>query len=238
MTVDGIALWQFNLGGGPGRINAALELLCPDERRQFRPFDNTRLAHAFAVRRAARRIILAHHLGGEPSEVSIHDASTGKPQLRGHVAGLHFNASHSKDRGILSVSSQFPVGADIECLRSIDTDMLSRRVLSPPERHEFVHAAPADRAAGIFTAWTAKEAIVKGIGIGLDLDDLTLISLPFAPAPAVWQPVALGGRMAVHGEWYVYPLAPSGGYYISLAAPAAVQVALFDAGDLLAGWGL
>ena len=103
---------------------------------------------------------------------------------------------------------------------------------------EFDHAEPEDRDAGIFRAWTAKEALVKGIGVGLDLGDLPLISLPFVATPTVWKPAQFSGRMKVHGQWYVYSLAPSEDYFVSLAAPAEATVTIMDARGLLAGQGI
>jgi 4'-phosphopantetheinyl transferase len=242
MSGDGIDLWQFPLDGGPEEVNAALAVLGPGERAHFRQFANSRLAAAFAIRRAARRIILAGYLGIEPSEVKTCDAPSGKPGLPGPSPGLYFNASHSKDLGILAVASRFPVGADVERLRPIDTKALAARILSPSECLEFNNAEPDARNAGMFRVWTEKEALVKGIGVGLDLRDLPLISAPIIPAPApasaVWRPAEFGGRMKVHGRWYVYSLVPSEGYVISLAAPAEAAVTVLDARGLLAGQGI
>jgi 4'-phosphopantetheinyl transferase len=182
-------------------------------------------------------MILARYLGTRPSEVPIRDARSGKPGLPG-PPDLLFNASHSGDHGILAVASRFPVGADVERLRPIDAKALGARILSPSELLEFDTAEPDARDAGMFRVWTGKEALVKGIGVGLDLRDLPLISLPVAPAPAVWRAAEFGGRMQVHGRWYVYSLAPSEGYFISLAAPEQAAVKVKDARGLLAAHGL
>jgi len=237
MSGNGIDLWQFPLDSGPEAVNAALAVLDSGERARFRRFANSRLAAAFAIRRAARRMILARYLGTGPSEVSIRDARSGKPGLPG-PSDLHFNTSHSKDLGLLAVASRFPVGADVEHLRPIDAKVLGARILSPSERIEFDHVEPDVRDAGLFRVWTAKEALIKGIGVGLDLRDLPLIVTPIAPAPAVWRAAKFGGRMKVHGRWYVYSLAPMEGYFISLAAPVEAAVKVIDASGLLAAHGL
>ena len=59
-----------------------------------------------------------------------------------------------------------------------------------------------------------------------------------APAPAVWRAAEFGGRMKVHGRWYVYSLAPSEGYFINLAAPVEAAVKVMDARGLLSAHGL
>ena len=149
MTGDGIDLWQFPLDGGPGAVNAAFAVLDPGERARCRQFATSRLAAAFAIRRAARRMILARYLGTTPSEVPIRDGAAGKPGLP-EPPGPHFNASHSAELGILAVASRFPVGADVERLRPIDAKALGARILSPSERLEFDHLEPDALEAGMF----------------------------------------------------------------------------------------
>ena len=75
-------------------------------------------------------------------------------------------------------------------------------------------------------------------GIEQFVRDLPLISLPVAPASAVWRAAEFGGRMQVHGRWYVYSLALSAGYFISLAAPEQATVKMMDARGLLDAYGL
>ena len=238
MSGDGIDLWQFPLDGGSGATKAALAVLGPGEHAEFQQFGNAQFAAAFAIRRAARRIILAGYLGIEPSEVRTTESASGKPELREPSPDLHFSASHSTDRGVLAVTSRFPVGADVECLRQIDTTMLATRILSPSERLEFSVIEADARDAGMFQVWTGKEALVKGIGVGLDLRDLPLISLPVRSAPAVWRRAEFGGRMKVHGAWQVYSLVPADGCMISLAAPSEAAVTVMDAQDLLTAHGI
>jgi 4'-phosphopantetheinyl transferase len=238
VNTGGIDLWRFPLDGGSEAANAALAVLCRDERTQFRQFENVSLAAAFAIRRAARRIILASYLGIEPAEVATRDTASGKPELSGASPDLYFNASHSRECGILAVTRRFPLGADVEHLRPIDTLTLAARILSPTERLEFEIMAQSDRDPCMFRVWTAKEALVKGVGTGLDLRDLPLISLPLTPAAAVWRPAELGGRMNIHGHWQVISLTPSQGHIISLAAPAAATVTELDARGLLAERGI
>jgi 4'-phosphopantetheinyl transferase len=159
VNTGGIDLWRFPLDGGSEAANAALAVLCRDERTQFRQFENVSLAAAFAIRRAARRIILASYLGIEPAEVATRDTASGKPELSGASPDLYFNASHSRECGILAVTRRFPLGADVEHLRPIDTLTLAARILSPTERLEFEIMAQSDRDPCMFRVWTAKEAL-------------------------------------------------------------------------------
>jgi 4'-phosphopantetheinyl transferase len=238
MNQTGIDLWQLPLDGGSEAVNAALRVLCTDERAHFRQFGNSRLAWVFAIRRAYRRVILARYLEIEPLEVRVHDTLSGKPEFPDPLTNLHFSASHSNGRGILSVSKQFQIGADIEHLRPIDTNTLAARILSPSERWEFDSVEPDARNSCMFRVWTGKEALIKGIGVGLDLHDLPLIDLPMAPAPGGWNPAGFAGRMRRHGQWHVYSMAPLNGYYISIAAPSEAAVTVINTQGLVAEWGI
>ena len=233
MNQAGIDLWRFPLDVGPETVNAALAVLCSDERAHFRQFENSRFAAAYAIRRACRRIILARYLEIEPLEVKVCDTQYGKPELPGQSMKLHFSASHSKDLGILAVSRQYPVGADIECTRPIDVNTLAARIFTPSERLEFDGMETDARNAIMLRAWVAKEALIKGIGIGLDLRDLPLIEISLTPAPEVWKRVNFAGRMRRHGQWYVCTMAPMEGYIISIAASSEATVTVINMQSLI-----
>jgi 4'-phosphopantetheinyl transferase len=91
----------------------------------------------------------------------------GKPQLIGKA--LHFNLSHSGDWVVLAISATAPVGIDIEQADTAPPEELLSAVLHPYDHFTPESLSPTER---FYTAWTLKEAVSKGLGIGL--------ALPFA----------------------------------------------------------
>ena len=63
-------------------------------------------------------------------------------------------------------------------------------------RLEFGNLEPDTRDAGMFMIWTGKEALVKGIGIGIDLRDLPLVSIEIdTPLASMEAPVLAGKKL-------------------------------------------
>lgn len=128
-------------------------------------FDDHR--HDFVVFHGLMRCILACYLGRDPAGLRFDASPAGKPLL----PGLSFSLSHSGDRGLLVVTASEPVGVDLELERD-DVDVLG---IAAHYFHgaelEAVRAAASegDVAArrAFFRHWVAKEAVLKGAGLGL-----------------------------------------------------------------------
>ena len=215
-----ITLWHLSLDAPPEDVARAVALLDPAERAQHRRFGTADLARAFALRRAARRLILAQTLGCPTAAVEIETGPQGKPGC----AGLAFSAAHSASRAVVAVAPEGPLGVDIERLRPLDLDLLARRVLAPRERALLDSLGEDERGVALIRLWTAKEAVLKAEGTGLDLAALPIIEVQALTAD--WVPV-VGGA-----EWQVRTWV-SDGFAISLAAPRPAAVHECDAGPLL-----
>jgi 4'-phosphopantetheinyl transferase len=133
------------------------------------------------------RRVLAHLLGLEPSDLHFEAGPHGKPGLTGRAAGsgLHFNLSHSADRGLIGWAWERQIGVDIERWRALhDEAALVRRFFSPAEVAAYEGLPPATRPVGFFHCWTRKEAYVKAVGrgLGLPLDSFDVSVDPAEPA--------------------------------------------------------
>ena len=96
---------------------------------------------------------MIRYLTGLP-ETDIRYNENGKPYTEN---GPHFNISHSRDL-VAGVSSEAPVGIDLEH-SGRKHEGIEKRVFSPEER-SLINSGADDRLC--FTAWTLKEACVKG----------------------------------------------------------------------------
>ena len=149
------------------------------------------------------RLILGAYLGQAGKAIKLVRNAQGKPMLDARLHGdtaLHFNVSHSGPWWGLAVSCEMPVGLDLE--------LSARRIKSPVSLAErFFDAETVAYLKGLddeqalaqafLRHWTAREAVVKAMGLGLarGLNGLALsaeesqVSLVPAdwPQPSQWQ---------------------------------------------------
>lgn len=167
--------------------------------------------------RAALRMALAEQLGMRPEALALTAGAHGKPALaRRARPPLHFNVSVSGDICLIALTTVGPVGADIEHA-SAHLEPAARSFLAPAERRAVERLPGAARGDALLTLWTCKEALLKGLGRGLQEDPsrvvlsgppaLGVVSLPgdraaawrlirFRPGPSAAAAVAVraGGR--------------------------------------------
>lgn len=145
--------WVVDLRGGKG--DGLAETL-PKERQTelflLRPAD--RLRSLFAE--IALRTMLLEE-GIPPSCMEFVRGEHQKPSLRG--GEVQFNLSHSGDVAVCALSKR-PVGADVEQCVPRETDALAARLFPSLQR-----AAQTDEA--LYAHWTARESLVKYLGLGI-----------------------------------------------------------------------
>jgi 4'-phosphopantetheinyl transferase len=116
----------------------------------------------FIAGRGLLRSILGQYLQREPGTIGFEYSASGKPHLK--HPDLHFNLAHSEDRFVVAVCESL-VGVDLELRRVIpDLDSLATHVFSPVEL-ELWKTMPTLET--FLRLWTRKEALLKGIGLGI-----------------------------------------------------------------------
>jgi 4'-phosphopantetheinyl transferase len=201
-----VGLWTIALTQPQAVVDALATTLDDGER-----------GHAAARTRAdaLRRYVVAHgavrHVLGEMLDVAPpalrfdrrcrhcgHPAH-GKPSVAG---GPAFSLSHSGDVAVLAVSDVGEVGIDVEVRRArTRLDRLAARVLSDAELAQWAATPCSERLEHFLRAWTAKEAYLKALGLGL-------------VRPLREVPVDPGG-------WTVHSYAPVPGALAAVAAEGA-----------------
>jgi 4'-phosphopantetheinyl transferase len=162
--------WATPVGADP----ALFALLDDAERARYgqlrRPADRDRFltAHALA------RLVLGRTLGRHPAALRLRSECRqcggphGKPQLSS--GELELSLTHAGERVGVAVAA-VPVGIDVEDLAHTRVDQaLAAQVLTPPELDRWLALPPAGRASALLRAWTRGEAVVKALGVGLDVD--------------------------------------------------------------------
>jgi 4'-phosphopantetheinyl transferase len=140
------------------------------------PSDERDAPAPIRVARATARILLGDALRTDPAEVRISRqcAHCGHPTHgRPTVAGddqLSFSLSHSGSFAVIALAhDDTRVGVDVEAIRSRPRlAALAARVLNDEEHAEWLALDDAEEQLRSFLrAWTAKEAYLKALGIGI-----------------------------------------------------------------------
>ncbi|MGL6074314.1 MAG: 4'-phosphopantetheinyl transferase family protein [Fimbriiglobus sp.] len=205
--VNRIDTWEFTFADGV--FEHLSESLSPTEMAradQFK-FETPRLQ--FLRCRSCLRLLLSLYLGEEPCEIQIQPNPVGKPELVDHA--LQFNLSHTADELVIAVSDRV-VGIDIEEAKPRDTmDDLVRRFFHRLEQEAYFETPEANRLEAFYRGWTGKEAVLKGIGIGLRNLDLCILNLDLS------QPVSILGPVSTLHSWAITSWPSQLGNPISLA---------------------
>lgn len=131
-----------------------------------RPLDAIRYRRAHSALRA----IVGAYLQTPPEQLRWRFGPHGKPALDGAARGaLEFNLSHAGAWALVAVAAR-PVGIDVEALRPLThLEGMIRRWCAPKEQRRLGALPPERRSAAFLACWTAKEALLKALGSGLQL---------------------------------------------------------------------
>jgi 4'-phosphopantetheinyl transferase len=131
---------------------------------------------AFVLARAALRRCLGDITGLSPTAVVIRDRPGAKPDLPDLpdlAAGLDVSFSRSEGLALVALGHGVRVGVDVEPVRPWDPQLAT--VALSEQELATVDALPADARARAFArAWTRKEALLKGLDLGLAVDPRAL----------------------------------------------------------------
>lgn len=171
--------------------------------------------------RASLRLLLGGYLDVPPASVSIAAAANGKPHLatRPAASPLEFNVSHSGDWVVLAFARGLPLGVDVECHRELEFTALVNGFFSPQERESWSRLPAAEHTQAFFSAWTRKEAYLKGLGLGL-FKSLDSFSVAFGGDPApelIW----CASDASAPQRWRIASIDLAPGYSCALAVASA-----------------
>ncbi|MEU8772411.1 4'-phosphopantetheinyl transferase superfamily protein [Streptomyces sp. NPDC048606] len=204
---------------------ADFDLLDEVEQVRARRYRHERDAAAFTRTRAGARRAIGELLGVDARTVALGrrvcpgcgDLEHGPPAVASPAVGLALSLTRTGGCGVLALHAGDWIGVDIEALRPVESGSLASVVLAPAE-HAYILSLPAgpERTAAFHRVWTRKEAVLKGVGLGLLGIDLNALDVrPAVPGPLV---VDHGYRGEV-SSWQVDDLDLNGNWSASLARP-------------------
>jgi 4'-phosphopantetheinyl transferase len=165
-VTDRVRVWIVPVDVPPDAAARCRDALDDSERARAAALLSPRDRQRFTVAHGALRILAGRELGTRPATFTWTLGRYGKPELAPPWSGLHTGLSHSADLIAAAVSTDRPVGIDVQHLvPGLDTVALSARFF-PPDEASYVAAgrdasARADRFAHL---WARKEAVVKAAG--------------------------------------------------------------------------
>jgi 4'-phosphopantetheinyl transferase len=124
------------------------------------------------VCRAMLRRLTAALCGIEPERIEFSTIKNGKPAIvqPAEAAKIYVNVSHSGELGAVALSSDSPVGIDIEFMRpDIEIAAMAKRYFRKEECSWLAALPEANQLRGFHRLWVLKEAILKASGDGLSV---------------------------------------------------------------------
>lgn len=142
------------------------EVLDAGERARAEAFVSPRDRQRFTVAHGALRIMAGRELRTQPAALTWIPGRHGKPELAPPWSWLHTSLSHSGNMIAAAISTDRPVGVDIQHLvPDLDTAGLSWRFFPADEASYVAAGRHASARADRFTyLWVRKEAVVKAAG--------------------------------------------------------------------------
>lgn len=215
-----IHLWSFpslHLEPSQQQLSDLQSILSPDEAGRAGRFHFAAHRNAYIANRGRLRLLLAHYLGCRPQDLRFDYGPQGKPELAdAKEHGLNFNLSHTDGLAMVAVAQQRRLGTDVEkIVPAADILEIARQHFSPAEYGLLCATNPFERLHAFYRCWTRKEALLKGLGDGLqrELDGFQVSFSPEQPAALLaceWDP-------SLCQSWRIHHLEPGDGYLGALA---------------------
>jgi len=185
--------------------------------------------------RALARVLVARRLAVPPSSLRLVEDADGKPALDG--PGPAFNLSHSGGWIACALAEDVAVGVDVQ----EHTPSMARPddfgdVFGPRERARIDGAGDEAARIGAFArAWARKEALLKAVGVGLQLKLDAIDIVDGDPHPRWDPPGDARSAAALAGGWTLRDVpvdARHAGAVAWRGAPRPVEVVALDAASL------
>jgi len=140
-------------------------ILSDSEKNRYAAYTSKDAALIYLKGHSAARNLAAEYTGKIPSMLEFATTPEGKPFFP-CTSNLHFNLSHSGGDVFIAFSC-FPVGFDIERnSRKAEFLKLAKRYLHAREM-ELMNSSSKPESLAFLELWTAKEAMLKLLGIGI-----------------------------------------------------------------------
>jgi 4'-phosphopantetheinyl transferase len=176
VTPDGITWrWREYTADDLAPAGRWQERLAPEELAHARSLERPAVRAAFVAGRDLLRALVSEWTGAPPAQVAVTRSAFGAPTLPDHP-GAGCSISHSVKAAVVALRPAGAVGVDLEPHDRPFTDLPALLPLACSEAERAgLDGLDADILRVRFlTLWTAKEAALKALGLGLQVDPRTV----------------------------------------------------------------
>lgn len=169
VTAPDLDVWEVGLDQPSEWVEEAAGRWLDAEERERAARGTPDVRRRRLVAALASRIVLARRLGRDPGSLRFTRDADGKPALAGGPeVRLHFSRSTSADRCLIALSSEGPVGVDLERVVAFpDFERIAASRFHPGETSAIMQLTGEPRLRAFYECWTRKEAYLKASGLGL-----------------------------------------------------------------------
>jgi 4'-phosphopantetheinyl transferase len=218
LTANQVHIWRANLDLPPIEVTRLTTLLAADEITRASKFRFPEHKRRFIVARGILRQLLSNYLDIDPKSLKFAYSDRGKPQLieLNLASSVQFNLSHSQEYALFGFTTPHLIGVDLEYLRPMpDALKIAQRFFSAQEFDLISNLAIEQRDKIFFQLWTAKEAYLKAIGIGL-AGSLANVEINLEQDTQT-NFLILKGNLTSASDWSMYACVPATNYVATVA---------------------
>lgn len=214
-----VHVWGFSLDGGLPFTEQCRSWLSKEERGRAAKFIRQEDQRRFVLAHGGLRGVLGRYVGCDPSALKFQLSPAGKPALRNGYAPqlpLGFNLSHSHGRMLIAIAGEQEVGVDLEQIHEkTEVAKLAERFYAPAEHERVIGLSGSGRIQLFYRYWVAKEALLKGQGVGLRLlQQCEILQPDDSPRAAVMLPKGA----AIQPGWTIHWLDCGSGWAGAVSA--------------------
>jgi 4'-phosphopantetheinyl transferase len=162
--------WATPVGADPALWALLDDVEQARHQRLRRPADRDRFLTAHALTRLVLGRLLDRHPAALRLVADCHACGGPHGKLQLVDRDLELSLTHAGDRVGVAVAT-VPVGIDVEDLAATRVDpALAAQVLAPHDLARWAALPSGRQATALLREWTRGEAVVKALGVGLDVD--------------------------------------------------------------------
>lgn len=166
-----IHVWWSMLDQHQNNINKYYKILSQQEQKKVNKFRFQLLRDRQIVSRGILKQLISKYISTDLEEIEFTYNKYGKPLLCRKLdeSNLYFSISHSEYLGMFAFAKGNSIGVDVEKIQElfINLEDVIKLCFSDFEKSWFTDVSAKMKNEVFYKVWTAKEAFIKAMGIGL-----------------------------------------------------------------------